>query len=161
MISLRTVGEDEWELWRSLRRAALADAPDAFGSTLAEWSGSGDTEERWRRRLRTVPCNVVASLDEIPVGMVSGTGPVDEVVELIGMWCAPRARGAGVGDALVAAIVQWARSQGAASLQLDVRVQNPFAIALYERQGFVDEGLSTAVGVEFPERRMRLGLESP
>lgn len=36
-----------------------ADAPAAFGSTLAEWSGTGDTEQRWRARLRDValqPC---------------------------------------------------------------------------------------------------------
>ena len=49
---------DDWQLWRELRLAALAEAPDAFGSTLAEWSGAGDTEQRWRTRLHGVALNL-------------------------------------------------------------------------------------------------------
>lgn len=36
VITIRELGVDDWRTWRSLRRAALADAPDAFCSTLAE-----------------------------------------------------------------------------------------------------------------------------
>jgi hypothetical protein len=42
-----------------LRLAALAEAPAAFGSTLSDWSGPGDTEERWRARLASVAHNIV------------------------------------------------------------------------------------------------------
>lgn len=158
MITLRTIDADDWELWRALRRTALGESPEAFGSTLADWSGAGDTEARWRDRLEAVPCNVVAFLDDEPVGLVSGTAVCDGVVELISMWCAPRARGAGVGDALVAAIVDWARRQGAGAIALDVRMQNHHAIALYERHGFVDEGWAGSENDEWPERRMRRAL---
>lgn len=48
------VSPDSWRMWRELRLAALAEAPNAFGSTLAEWSGAGDTEQRWRARLEDV-----------------------------------------------------------------------------------------------------------
>src|ERR1700722_14623539 len=50
---------DDWRLWRELRLAALTEAPGAFGSTLAEWSGAADTEQRWRGRLESVPLNLV------------------------------------------------------------------------------------------------------
>jgi len=62
MITAQQLCEDDWALWRTLRQAALAEAPGAFGSTLAEWTGAGDTEARWRARLVTVPFNVVARL---------------------------------------------------------------------------------------------------
>lgn len=49
---------DDWPIWRELRLAALAEAPQAFGSRLADWQGEGDREERWRDRL-SIPgsCN--------------------------------------------------------------------------------------------------------
>ena len=40
------IGAEDWRLFRALRRTALADAADMFGSSLAEWSGTGDTEAR-------------------------------------------------------------------------------------------------------------------
>jgi hypothetical protein len=62
---------------------------------LADWQGEGDRAERWRDRLELPGSyNVVALLDEQPVGMASGV-PADEpgVVELISMWVSPMARG--------------------------------------------------------------------
>ncbi len=61
VIDVRTVGVEDWRLWRDLRLEALREAPYAFGSTLAEWQGEGDTEVRWRARLSTVRLNVVAT----------------------------------------------------------------------------------------------------
>lgn len=138
--AIRGIGADDWRLWRRLRRAALADAPAAFGSTLAEWSGAGDTEERWRARLRDVPANFVASVGGDPVGMVSAAGPDAGEIELISLWVAPAARGSGVGDALIGAVVEHARGLGVGRVALSVRASNEAAFALYERNGFVDVG---------------------
>ncbi|MEE8167030.1 MAG: GNAT family N-acetyltransferase, partial [Myxococcota bacterium] len=55
---------------------------------------------------------------------------------LISMWVAPEARGAGVGEALIDAVVDWARSTGTARLLLDVGDDNGPARALYTRKGF-------------------------
>lgn len=78
---------DDWQLWRRLRRGALSEAPGAVGSTLAEWSGAGDTEQRWRARLAGVALNLVLTVDGEPVAMVSATAPgTDGEVELIGLW---------------------------------------------------------------------------
>lgn len=70
---MRVLTPDDWRAWRQLRLAALAEAPDAFGSRLADWQGDGDREERWRARLG-IPgsFNVVAVLDGEPAGLASG-----------------------------------------------------------------------------------------
>ena len=154
MISIRTVGEDEWERWREVRLAALAQAPEAFCSTLAEWTGTGDIEDRWRKRLVDVPYNVLAYVEEEPAGMVSATAPQEGSVELISMWVAPVARGAGVGDALIAGVFTWAEQHWASSVALSVRIANHRAISLYARNGFVDSGITPDPDDKYPERRM-------
>ncbi|MFC0842441.1 GNAT family N-acetyltransferase [Streptomyces noboritoensis] len=142
MLELHTLESDEWPLWRELRLAALAEAPYAFGSTLAQWQGSGDQEERWRARL-SIPGahDLVALLDGLPVGMASGVpGEGAQNVELISMWVNPTARGKGVGDHLIRAVERWAAERGATALRLSVMPDNRTAIALYERHGFTDTG---------------------
>jgi len=49
---------------------------------------------------------VIASLDGQRVGMAAGHQSGPDVVELVSMWVTPTARGQGVGDALVAEVVQ-------------------------------------------------------
>lgn len=131
---MRELGTEDWADWRELRLAALRDAPEAFGATLADWQGEGDSERRWRARLDSGH-NVLAHLDGVPAGMVSGM-PRGHRVVLASMWVAPFARGRGVGDALVAAVVE--RAEG--TVFLDVVRTNTVAAALYRRHGFVDDG---------------------
>jgi ribosomal protein S18 acetylase RimI-like enzyme len=145
----------DWRLWRDLRLAALAETPAAFGSTLAEWHGPGDTEHRWRARLDGVALNLILTWDGRSVGTVSATAPdADGQVELISMWVDPTARGRGVGDEAVRQVVGWARREYPANhVVLSVKINNDHAIALYERHGFVDAGPSP----DSPdERLMRL-----
>ncbi|MGW3917799.1 N-acetyltransferase family protein, partial [Streptomyces sp. NPDC005070] len=126
MLELRTLESDDWPLWREVRLAALAEAPYAFGSTLAQWQGSGDREERWRARL-SIPGahDLVALLDGLPVGLASGVpGEGAENVELISMWVNPKARGKGVGDCLIQAVERWAAERGATTLRLSVMPDN-------------------------------------
>jgi ribosomal protein S18 acetylase RimI-like enzyme len=153
---VRAVQSDQWQEWRALRLAALGEAPYAFGSTLGQWSDAG--EDLWRHRLMSVPLNLVAMLDDQPVGMVAVTAAADRVVELISMWVAPVGRGRGVGDALIQAVVSWARGQPADQVILAVRVGNSHAVALYERHGFRDAGWASTPDDPWPERRMVLAL---
>ncbi|WP_345494928.1 GNAT family N-acetyltransferase [Nocardia callitridis] len=154
VIDMRVLTTDDWKLWRTLRLAALAEAPYAFGSRLADWQGAGGREQRWQDRL-AIPGsqNLLASLDARPVGMVSGvpTGE-DGVVELISLWVEASARGVGVGDALIRAVERWARSNRATALRLAVRYGNGHAVALYRRHGF--EVVAGADVVENGQREM-------
>src|SRR5262249_59659120 len=87
----------EGRTWRLLRRRALAGAPYAFGSRLADWQGDGDREERWRARLG-IPgsFNVAAVLDGEPAGLASGVPAGEGAAELISVWVSPAAGGHGV-----------------------------------------------------------------
>ena len=159
---MQVVAAEDWAGWRALRLAALAEAPDAFSSTLADWTGAGDTEERWRARLSGVPFNVVASFDGQPAGMVSGTLPDGSgAAELLSTWVSPAARGHAVGDALVEAVIGWASDQMAGRLRLGVREANEHAIALYRRHGFIDCGpYLDGHGQSPPEREMVRHLDA-
>lgn len=147
-IRIQVLTPDDWPVWRQLRLAALAEAPGAFGSVLADWRGEGDREERWRARLELPGShNLIALLNEIPVGMASGApadedahSPAGSAAELISMWVAPEARGRGVAGELIDQVDRWARREGAKQLRLAVTDGNDRAAALYRRHGFVGIG---------------------
>jgi GNAT superfamily N-acetyltransferase len=137
VIEWRVLTSDDWPVWRDLRLAALAEAPHAFGSRLADWQGDGDSNERWRARLEIPGHHLVAVVDGRPVGMASGVPTDDDgVVELISMWVHPTARGRGIGDQLLGAVERWARQVGADTLTLAVADGNEAAAVLYRRNGF-------------------------
>src|SRR5262245_19074389 len=106
--SIRTLAADEWRLYRDLRLRALADSPDAFGSTLVEESGRPDAE--WARRLAAsadvrVNLPLVAEIRGQLVGLAWGRIDTSnpEVAALYQMWVAPPHRGWGVGEKLLEA----------------------------------------------------------
>lgn len=138
-MEVQILGADGWQLWRHLRLQALAESPEMYGSTLAEWSGPGDTEERWRQRFSAIPLNVVIHCDGAPAGIVGAYEQPGGAVELISMWVDPATRGRGVGDAAVQAVLDWADGR---DVVLSVKHHNRPAIALYDRNGFVDVGPS-------------------
>lgn len=138
VIDVQAIGPDDWKTWRELRLAALEEAQFAFGSQLADWIDA--PEERWRERLSvTGAYQVIASIDGTPAGMAGGfPGEEPATAELVSMWVAPAGRGKGVGNALMTAIEDWARSIGATTLELSVVPGNDPAHNLYLRHGYVD-----------------------
>ncbi|GAA1135854.1 GNAT family N-acetyltransferase [Kribbella jejuensis] len=136
MIDIRPIGPDDWKAWRELRLAALQEAAFAFGSQYADWADA--PEERWRQRLSEPGAyQVIASIDGTPAGMAGGF-PHDNEAELVSMWVAPEGRGKGVGNALMQAIENWARTIGVTALKLSVVPGNDPAHNLYLRHGYVD-----------------------
>jgi ribosomal protein S18 acetylase RimI-like enzyme len=142
---------DDWQEFRVVRLASLADSPGAFGSTYAHWVDA--SEERWRARLTDVPLTVVARGEVGPVGVVSGV-PSGDHVELISMWVSPEHRGTGLAGRLIGQVVGWAEEQGRDTV-LMVREDNAKAVAAYERAGFTDVGVPADWPADAPrERRM-------
>ena len=148
-LEIIALSADDWAAFRDVRLRALADAPEAFGSRLADWADA--PEERWRARLDAVELNLLARSGGKHVGMASGAVDGDDA-ELISMWVDPTVRGHGVADALSAAVVGWADNAGRTTY-LMVRSDNARAIAAYKRAGFVDLGVPDGQAGP-PENRM-------
>ena len=136
------LGPGEWERVRGVRLRALAEAPDAFGTTLAQDEARAPDE--WRERLAD-PCaaTFVATADGEDVGLVTGRPyeGYDRAAGLFGMWVAPTHRDRGIAGALVDAVVAWARANAFERVLLDVADGNSAAIALYASKGFEPTGV--------------------
>jgi ribosomal protein S18 acetylase RimI-like enzyme len=144
---IRTLRPNDWPTYRDLRLRALADAPEAFGSTFAEESQRPD--DAWAARLagpalgayqQAWPCAV--DLDGTPAGLawVKMDGDGADTASVYQVWVAPEARGRGIGAALIDAAAEWARARRATALRLDVTAGDGAAARLYRRMGFVDVG---------------------
>ncbi|MFG3256155.1 GNAT family N-acetyltransferase [Streptomyces sp. NPDC048172] len=137
--TVRVLDEADWALYRRVRLAALADAPEAFGSTLARESAF--TDVRWRERLAgggvflaegpEGPRGLAGVLRHGPEGAGHLTG------HLVSMWVAPEARGTGTADQLVTFALDRASAWGLRAMSLDVATGNVAAERLYARHGFV------------------------
>lgn len=79
--------------------------------------------------------------DEVDGHLVGSLSVIDPIgIAHVGMNIAAGHRGQGIGDALMAAAVDWARAAGAHKMDLELWPWNHRARALYERFGFVEEG---------------------
>jgi len=138
--------EDDWVAFREIRLRSLLDSPDAFGSTYGEESSR--SEPAWRDwaagRWRGGTAVALAGRDATGGVVGTATGAEFEsepgVAHLYAMWVAPDARGAGVGRALVEAVIAWARDRGCGRVVLSVTESNRSARAFYEACGFADTG---------------------
>ncbi|MCI0633486.1 MAG: GNAT family N-acetyltransferase [Actinobacteria bacterium] len=162
-VRIRVARSQEWERARDLRLRALADAPDAFGSTLELERTYAEAE--WRAWIEgwTGATNrfVFCEADGGWVGMAVGSRATGEWdAHLYGMWVDPASRRQGVGERLVSDIVGWARSWEARSVILGLTEGNAGAERFYEHLGFVDTGERHPLreGSELVTRVLRLGL---
>ena len=135
-ITVRRLGEDEWEQYKTARLSALEESPEAFAASLDEERAYD--EEFWRTRLRRSQ-RLLAEVDGKTVGIVSvgqSQEGNDRVAEIFGLWVAPAARGTGVATQLVHAGADEARSLGRSHLAYWVGSDNGRAVAFASGCGF-------------------------
>ncbi len=101
----------------------------------------------YRRRFRRSWTDRDAQIVAVERGRIVGhlfiqreSHPVTAHVATLGIAVAADHRGKGVGSALMAEGLAWARSAGVEKIVLSVYPHNTGAIALYRKFGFVDEG---------------------
>ena len=134
------VGEDDWQLWRAVRLAALADTPGAFGSGLQEEEAL--SEDAWRAMARAAAI-FVATAGGAANGLATGLSRDSAHERGLGaMWVAPPWRGRGVAAMLTGAVIAWARAEGSARVGLWVPADSARARRFSERQGFRATGRS-------------------
>jgi GNAT superfamily N-acetyltransferase len=141
-MDVRRLEPGDWELLREVRLRSLADAPEAFGSTHEREAGFDEAE--WRDRAASNGWFIAVDDDE-PVGIAAGYRDPQAPAEqrhLVAMWVAPAARGSGVADRLIDAVVGWSRDGGASELTLGVTDGNERARAVYLRYGFSETDLT-------------------
>jgi GNAT superfamily N-acetyltransferase len=141
MVLVRETVTGDWQALRDIRLEALRDAPTAFGSTYQQEAARG--EAHWHARIARGG-TFLAYVPEVsasePAGLIGGYQEDPVTVELVSMYVRPRARGHGVGDALVETVIAWARAKNAKDVHLWVTETNAHARALYERCGFTLTG---------------------
>ena len=140
-MTVRQLGRGDAAIFRGLRREALLTNPEAFVSTVAYLDSQSDDD--LADRLETLP-TFVAFNGDTPCGLMAymrETGPaLDHRAVLINVFVTPDARGSGVADALLEALLKTARDEGILQVELGVTVENTRAIAFYQRSGFAIVG---------------------
>lgn len=125
--------------------AQVAAEPEGWLVSDGGWSNAA--AERRAIRLARWSGNVailVAELDGRVVGRLSilrDQRPACRHVADVGLMVEFEQRGRGVGRAMLGAAEEWAREHGVEKLELHVFPHNLVAIGLYERVGYVREGL--------------------
>ncbi len=134
-VKFRLLDEDQWQLYREVRLAALEDAPEAFVARLED---EADRDEKfWRERMSRAS-RIVAEREDVPVGLV-GLGRLDEdpeAGEVFGLWTAPAVRGQRVARGLVSMAARKSIDDGCRQLYFWVVSDNASAIGFASSFGF-------------------------
>lgn len=139
--AIRLLGHEDVAAFRSIRLEALSNAPESFASSLEDWQDLPDAE--WRRRL--VENSVFVAEDGLkPVGIMALARQRAKrmvhraTIQMV--YVSSTSRGRGIAEALLDALVAFARERGVLQLELQVSAENDVAIRLYRRQGFAEIG---------------------
>ncbi|WP_211220914.1 GNAT family N-acetyltransferase [Nocardioides insulae] len=159
---LRRTTESDWPQLREFRLENAREHPVSWTASLA--ATLEFPEDAWRMRARRGDDPELASYAVIEsgtgrwVGMMGGQlGDVHGPEPLlVGVYVTPhfRGRGYGVADALLAAILGWARSHGQ-SVRLWVHEGSEPAIRYYRRHGFTFTGATSPALLDPPGGLLR------
>lgn len=162
VVVVRRAVERDWPACRAIRLQALAEAPTAFASTYEHESGFAD--DRWREWITNAAQFLAETSDGEVIGTVTGVTDTQDgaVVHLVAMFVTEAARRRGVGERLVAAVVDQAALDGADRVLLQVVETNLAAQRLYARCGFVRTGATARLphSQELLEHEMALTIRT-
>jgi len=136
-IVIRAATADDVHVWRALRLDGIARHPQAFIVTAEEAAAVPVEEDEVRLSQGD---RFLAFWDAAPVGLIglnrNSMPRMAHRGEVGPLYVVPNARGQGVADGLLSAVIEAAQGLGVWQLELSVYVENAPAIALYQRHGF-------------------------
>lgn len=139
-MSVRRLIADDFDAMRALRLEALRLHPEAFAADLdAEEAAS---REEWLQRLASATTFggfVGDTLSGMAVYSQPARKKIAHTASLGAMYVRESARGSGLGDAIMEAVLAKAAEE-AEQIQLTVNAENARAIAFYKRHGFFEIG---------------------
>jgi [ribosomal protein S18]-alanine N-acetyltransferase len=129
----------------AIRPAVEADLDELLQIEHASFTTDHLSWRQYRAHLHSPTAVVLAAADAM--GLL-GKAVVffrrgSDLARLYSIAVADRARGRGIGEALLAAVERVARARGCARLRLEVRQDNASAIRLYERRAYQRFGART------------------
>ncbi len=148
MSLIRRVQNDEAQLYKQLRLAALADSPHAFCATLAE--ALLRSNESWQEQTSSSAsesdrATFLAFKDNSPIGLAAIYRNIEfpNTGDLIQVWLHPAHRGTGIAQSLINTLLVWARDNSFENIQTEVLNSNEGLLPFYENLGFLKIGKSS------------------
>lgn len=122
----------------AIRRATRADIDALLALEEATFDSDRISRAQWRHYIGSASTAVFVSgtPDSVDAAAVVFYRRTARAARLYSLAVGAHARGTGLGGALLAAAEADARARGCTSMRLEVRADNPSAVALYERRGY-------------------------
>ena len=124
MITYRVANAFDLPVFASLDKELFPYSP---------WSAS-----QYREEFSSPTRYFVVAIDEQQsiVGYAGVFAPGEAEADILTVGVVPEQRGKGIAKALMGLITDWAKVQGSTAMMLEVKVDNPEAIGLYESLGY-------------------------
>lgn len=141
-VLIRPMTPADWDAVRAVYLEGVATGNATFETAAPEW-------DRWdashRQDCRLVACDETGAIGFAALSPVSARAVYAGVAE-VSVYVSQRARGMGVGAALLGALVQASEAAGVWTLQAGIFPENTASLALHERFGFRVVGRRERIG---------------
>ena len=141
MITVRPAKPSDAAAWLQLRHALWPEGSEAEHREEIDRFFAGDAREPLAVLLAENGAACPIGLAELSIRSHAEGCRGDRVAYLEGWFVAPKARGRGVGRALIAAAEEWGRSRGCREFASDSQADNEVSGAAHRALGFAEVGL--------------------
>jgi aminoglycoside 6'-N-acetyltransferase I len=141
MITVRPATPRDAPAWLQLRHALWPEGSEAEHREDIERFFAGDAREPLAVLLAEDGAGCPVGLAELSIRASAEGCRSDRVAYLEGWLVLPKARGQGVGRALIVEAEKWGRSQGCREFASDAQPDNEVSAAAHRALGFVEVGL--------------------